>query len=128
MEKFNQSYIDDYFYKVQELVCDCENVPAIDIASKSQKAERVLARQLVMYFMHSLVSNQRSLAFIGSYYGKDHATVIHSLKVIANLRDTDKEFRNKLTAYTNQVERIRLNTNYLCACCDELSLIELQHD
>ena len=128
MGRLQQNYIDDYFDKVQELVCDTENVSGIDIASKSQAAEIVMARQLVFYLMRCLIGTQVSLTALGRYYGKTHATVIYSLMVIDNRRDTDRYFRQRLIEYHHQIDKIRLNTSYLFGCMEELSLIELQHD
>jgi len=57
-----------------------------------RKRHYVLARQISHYFAKEL-HPRLSLAFVGKNIGnKDHATVLHSIKTINNLIDTDKVF------------------------------------
>jgi len=45
-----------------------------------------------MYFSKSLTKS--SFAAIGSQIGgKDHATVLHACKTVANMKDTDRNFK-----------------------------------
>jgi chromosomal replication initiation ATPase DnaA len=58
-----------------------------------RKRAYVLTRQL-----HCMVRAQvfnMILAEAGEVYGKDHATVLHGIKVVNNLRETNAEFRGK---------------------------------
>ena len=62
-----------------------------DFFTKSRKRNIVQARQLSMYF--SKKYTKAPLTVIGEQCGgKDHATVIHALKTVANLLETDKMF------------------------------------
>ncbi len=77
---------------IQKVVCDYFGLPVDQIHAKTRKREVVQARQVVMYF--SKKHTKSSLATIGLQCGnKDHATVLHACKTIANLIDTDKQFR-----------------------------------
>ena len=77
---------------IQKVVCDYFNIPIDSIQSRTRKREIVQARQLTMYFAKKLTKS--SLAIIGLQCGnKDHATVLHACKTVANLADTDKQFR-----------------------------------
>lgn len=77
---------------IQKVVCDYFNLPIDSIQSHTRKREIVQARQLTMYFAKKMTKS--SLAIIGLQCGnKDHATVLHACKTIANLVDTDKQFR-----------------------------------
>ena len=77
-------------------VCNHLNVPIEVFYSKSKKREMVQARQLAMHFAKKYT--KCSLAAIGQQCGgKDHATVIHALKTVANLLETDKQFRTLAT-------------------------------
>lgn len=79
----------DYIVNV---ICNYQSISIEDFYSKSKKRELVQARQLAMYFAKKCT--KLSLAEIGKQCGgKDHATVIHALKTIANLLETDKQFR-----------------------------------
>lgn len=77
---------------IQKVVCDYFNLPIDSIQSRTRKREIVQARQLTMYFAKKMTKS--SLAIIGLQCGnKDHATVLHACKTVANLAETDKQFR-----------------------------------
>ena len=77
---------------IQKVVCDYFNIPIESIQTRTRKREIVQARQLTMYFAKKLTKS--SLAIIGLQCGnKDHATVLHACKTVANLAETDKQFR-----------------------------------
>jgi chromosomal replication initiator protein len=59
---------------------------------KDRHRELVFARQWHMYVR--FFAFKMSLSKAGKVYGKDHATVLHAIKTINNLNDTDKEYRN----------------------------------
>ena len=85
---------------IQKVVCDYFGLPVDQIHTKTRKREVVQARQVAMYF--SKKHTKSSLATIGMQCGnKDHATVLHACKTIANLIDTDKQFRS----YANEIDR-----------------------
>ena len=77
---------------IQKIVCDYFNINLDILNSKTRKREIVQARQLVMYFAKEYTKS--SLAMIGMHCGnKDHATVLHAVRTINNLLETDKQFR-----------------------------------
>lgn len=77
--------------QIQKMVSDITNIPINLMNSKTRKREVVQARQLAMYF--SKQHTKSSLANIGKACGnKDHATVLHAIKTVNNLKDTDKTF------------------------------------
>ena len=76
---------------IQKVVCDYFKLPIESIQSPTRKREIVQARQLTMYFAKKMTKS--SLAIIGLQCGnKDHATVLHACKTVANLNETDKQF------------------------------------
>ena len=76
---------------IQKVVCDYFKLPVDSIQSPTRKREIVQARQLTMYFAKKMTKS--SLAIIGMQCGnKDHATVLHACKTVANLNETDKQF------------------------------------
>jgi chromosomal replication initiator protein len=86
----------DYITKT---VCDYFNLPIDSLIVNTRKRETVQARQIAMYFSKSLTKS--SLASIGSQIGgKDHATVLHACRTVANLKDTDKNFK----VYLDEIE------------------------
>lgn len=81
---------------IQKTVCDSLGVPVDSILTKTRKREIVQARQITMYFAKKLTNS--SLAVIGQQCGnKDHATVLHACKTIANLYESDKKFHAWIT-------------------------------
>jgi chromosomal replication initiator protein len=77
---------------IQKVVCDYFSLPVEVINSKTRKREIVQARQLAMYFSKKHTKN--SLNTIGLHCGnKDHATVLHAVKTVKNLMETDKKFK-----------------------------------
>lgn len=58
---------------------------------KSRKREVVQGRQIAITIIKS--NTKLSLAFIGSYFGKGHATILHSHKTIDDLYQTDKNLK-----------------------------------
>ena len=85
----NQEVSVEYIVNV---VCNNLNITIEDFYSKSKKRELVQARQLAMHFAKKYT--KLSLAAIGQQCGgKDHATVIHALKTVTNILETDKQFR-----------------------------------
>ena len=93
----NQEVSVEYIVNV---VCNRLNIAVEQFYSKSKKREMVQARQLAMYFAKKYTKN--SLSVIGQQCGgKDHATVIHALKTVSNLLETDKQFR----ALASEIEK-----------------------
>lgn len=63
----------------------------------------VLPRQITMYFCYRYT--KASFGDIGRFVGdKDHATVIHALKVIKNLMDTDKGIKNTILEIEEKIK------------------------
>ena len=73
-------------------VCEEMGTSQADFFTSTRKRNVVQARQLSMHFAKKYT--KASLNVIGEQCGgKDHATVIHSLKTVTNLLETDKQFR-----------------------------------
>lgn len=92
--------------RIQEVVCDHFKISAELLQTKTRKREIVQARQLAMYFSKNYT--KYSLSYIGNQIGKkDHATVLYACKAVADLMETDRNFRN-------QVEEIQ--RKLYCGC------------
>ncbi len=88
---------------IQKMVCEYFDLPLEVINSKTRKREVVQARQLAMFF--SKKHTKSSLAHIGKQCGnKDHATVLHAVKTINNLSDTDKKFRGYISDLEKKIK------------------------
>ncbi len=89
---------------IRSVVCDMMGVRADDFDSTRRTREIAQARQVAMFLAKKLT--KAPLAVIGSAIGgKNHATVLHSCKQVANLMDTDRGFR----AQMEEIERKLVN-------------------
>lgn len=84
----------------EAIISVCQQVFGIDqktFNSKSRKRELVLARQSAMALCKKYTS--QSVSRIGMLIGgRDHATVLHALKSVENLLETDADFRSRYEA------------------------------
>ena len=83
---------------LDELSEICRRFLDVDIAQvDTSKRESVHNRQLLHYYAREFT--ERSLSHIGKRFGgRDHATVLHSIKTVNNLMDTDPEYKRKVRA------------------------------
>ncbi len=71
-----------------------ETYTCVQIDDNTRKREVVEARQIAMYAIK--VQSSLSLSQIGLICGdKDHATVLHGIKTVANLWETSPVYRRK---------------------------------
>jgi chromosomal replication initiator protein len=90
---------------IQRIVGDHLNITVDQIKSKTRKREVVQARQISMFFAKKLTNS--SLCVIGKHFGgRDHSTVIHACQTVNDLKDTDKEYNNRL----NEIQKL-ININ-----------------
>ena len=76
-------------------VCDHYTVKRADIFTKSRKRAIVQVRQIAMYLAQQ--HTQLSISRIGTLVGnRDHATVLHSCKIVSGRMEVDTAFRNEV--------------------------------
>ena len=79
------------------------NVSRDLLNSKKRQAYIVRPRQIAMYFAKQYTNDP--LASIGNKIGKrNHATVLHSCKIVENLKETNKKFRKELEEISYKFE------------------------
>jgi len=89
---------------IRDVVCDYFSLSVDAISTKSRKREVVQARQIAMYLSKQLTRS--SLASIGLAIGqRDHATVLHACKIVNDLMDIDKDFRNSILEIEARLKR-----------------------
>ena len=87
---------------IQKVVSKYFDMDVATLQSKTRKRHIVQARQLAMFFAKRMTKS--SLASIGSQIGKrDHATVLHAIKTIDNLTETDKQFKKYVDDLTKKL-------------------------
>jgi hypothetical protein len=89
---------------VIKIVCDTFHVNYDKLVSKTRKREVTEARQLIASMIKKY-SETASLSFIGKRINRDHATVLHSIRVWNNLVDTNP---NKYKIYQRVSTKIDL--------------------
>lgn len=94
----------DAYKYVINLVCEKYDQTEKAIMSKTRKREIVKSRQIIM----SLIKTnfyKLSLDSIGNRCGgKDHATVLHSCRVVQNQIETDKAYREEYIEFDSMVK------------------------
>lgn len=92
---------------IKNLVADHFKVPVEKLGGKTRKRQFVIARQLSMYLAKQLTD--KSLKAIGEMFGgRDHSTVIYSIKTVQDLMETDLIFKDTVVELE---KKIRLSLN-----------------
>jgi chromosomal replication initiator protein len=77
--------------------------------TKSRLTDVRMARQISMFFMKDLTN--LTWGQIGNYFNRDHATAIHSYKVVLNEFETNTAYRCDI----NEIRRLLLKSmDYNC--------------
>ncbi|MBK8347138.1 MAG: chromosomal replication initiator protein DnaA [Saprospiraceae bacterium] len=93
---------------IKLLVAKHFDVPVEKLQAKTRMRDVVIARQLSMYLAKNYTNS--SLKTIGdSFGGRDHSTVIHSLKTVQDMIDTDMLFKDKVNALVKKVQTTMIN-------------------
>lgn len=80
---------------ILDSVCRYYNISQEELVSKCRKANIALVRQLAMYLANKYT--KLTISKIGLYIGgRNHATVIHSIKQIQYRQETDQLFRQQV--------------------------------
>lgn len=72
---------------IRSVICESYEVSYEVLSEKTRKRAVVDARHLYMYFMKNLTD--ASLKDIGEAFHQDHTTVIHGIKKVSDLIETD---------------------------------------
>ena len=88
---------------IKQLVAKYFELPIEKLHGKTRLREVVIARQLSMYLAKTYTNS--SLNVIGdSFGGRDHSTVLYSLKAVQDMMDTDLLFKDTVTALEKKLE------------------------
>lgn len=89
--------------KVVKATCEALNIDRSDVVGKTRKKEVVEARHIISFILVKKVG--LTLKRVGQYYlgGRDHTTVINSIKKFDNLYQTEEGFRAKVYTITNNI-------------------------
>lgn len=88
---------------IKKLVAEHFELPLEKLQGTTRKRQIVIARQLSMYLAKNYTTS--SLKSIGSNFGgKDHSTVIYSIKAVQDLMDSDSLFRETVHQLEKKVQ------------------------
>lgn len=82
--------------------CEVMGVTLQMAKSKTKIREAVAARQICMTVL--LETTNMSSSVVGSFFNKDHATVLHAKRTVSNLYETDKEYAAKVDRVRKSVD------------------------
>jgi chromosomal replication initiator protein len=87
---------------IQKFVADYYKLKLADLKSRNNSKSVAMPRQVAMYLCKSLTS--ASLPEIGkSFGGKHHSTVIHSIRKVEELRQSDSSFNSLINTLIESV-------------------------
>jgi len=87
---------------IQKVICDYFKLSIEVLKSPTRKRDVVQARQMTMYLAKQKTTY--SLSIIGARCGgRDHATVLHACRTVANLYETNKTFKQHLDHIEKQL-------------------------
>lgn len=101
---------------IQRAVCNQYRVTMADLKSARRTANVVLPRQIAMYLARTLTG--RSLPHVGRMFGgRDHTTVLHAVRKIEKLRESDSKLVGELEDLTGLlVASVRSNSTQDVPC------------
>lgn len=89
---------------VRNSVIEITEIPWGHIMVLTRKREVTQARQITHYFLRKYT--KLSFSVIGKYAGdKNHATVMHSIKVVNNLMSTEKAYKEIIDTIDSAIKK-----------------------
>ncbi len=87
---------------IQKYIADYYHLKPSDLKARNNSKSVARPRQVAMYLCKMLTS--ASLPEIGrSFGGKHHSTVIHSIRMVEKLKESNTEFNNLLNSFTESL-------------------------
>ncbi|MBK7466486.1 MAG: chromosomal replication initiator protein DnaA [Saprospiraceae bacterium] len=89
--------------EILEFVCTESHVSAALVKGKSRKGPVAQARHLSIYFIKKHLSHLTLKEIGEAFGGKDHSTILHSIKAVDIQMETDKIFRDKVEDFDKKL-------------------------
>jgi len=93
--------------KIELIVCNGEGLEPYQIHTKSREQKLCETRHKIMYFAR--IMTRLPLREIAGYFGQDHATAMHSTKVVQNMIDTDGAYRANIKMHEINLSAIKID-------------------
>jgi chromosomal replication initiator protein len=88
---------------IQSLVSSYYDIEKADLTGNSRSKSLVHGRQVAMYLCRELTSE--TLISIGSKFGRDHSTVIHSCRKIDSMIKQRRDVLEQVRELTNMINK-----------------------
>jgi hypothetical protein len=108
--------------KIANLICDSFSIPIDNLKTPSRDGGLVYPRQIIMYI--ALKNKIGSLAEIGKYFNRDHATVLHAKKSIQNYKQTDKIKKDQINLFEIKFANVTVINKKLNLFMSEIDSIQ----
>jgi chromosomal replication initiation ATPase DnaA len=112
----------DPLLTVRELVCKYHRISVTDVMARNRVADINFTRQVCMWVSRYL-KEYFSLNVIGSYYNRDHATVLNGIKKVESLYQVDAIFRDDLRAMLLHLTEQGVDTTIHFQMLEKLKLL-----
>jgi len=93
---------------IEAIICQERGLSPQSLHCKSRDTEVREPRQIIVHFAR--LKTTMSLYQIGSYFNLDHATVVHSVKAVNNMIDTDRDFKKRIGIYKAAIDQYTDNS------------------
>ena len=98
-----QLYGDKVTELIQKVVSTYYDLPITAYKSKSRKRQVIKMKQATVYFLKRMLP-KATLVNIGRVMEYNHATILHSLKSVSNLYETDRETKKDIDALEKMLQ------------------------
>jgi len=119
IQDYDQFHGTEPLLVLRQVIADHFNVSETIILAKDRHGNVNLARQVAMWCSRYL-PNSYSFSTIGSFYNRDHATIINATNKIDGLYAVDKSFRKTLDECVELIRSKGFNVTHHLAKLDEI--------
>jgi chromosomal replication initiator protein len=98
---FTESEVTLEMQDILEAVANHYGVPMESLKSQGRAKEVVIPRQVAMYLIRDLTSH--SLPEIGTFFARDHSTILYAIQKVAELADRDVDLTNHIREIRNRL-------------------------
>jgi hypothetical protein len=88
--------------EIEYIICKDKGIRPGALHTDSRKQELRETRQLIMYF--ALTNHCGTQYEVGGYFGRDHATALHSKRVIENNIASSRDYAKEILRYKRKFD------------------------
>tara|TARA_R110000851_G_scaffold255595_1_gene408112 strand:- start:93 stop:692 length:600 start_codon:yes stop_codon:yes gene_type:complete len=112
-----QSKKNNWLYEIKnikKIVSKYYRITVDEMLDKDRRRYKVWPRQVAMYFVYE--KTKASLCVIGEDgFSRDHATVLHSIKIVNDIMETDKIKRAEIEELEKIISSVNIHEKFIIA-------------